>query len=938
MTMRRCFYCMEDMRQSVDVCPRCRRSLRRTAGEQKPYALPCGSTLRGGKYLIGRVLGEGGFGLTYMGYDQVLQLRVCIKEYFPAHLARRAAANSTFVQWRDEVTSSDKRASFLREARNAVQLRNLDAVVKVWDVFDENGTSYIVMSFIEGSTLKDYLKRSQTKLDYYECVKLLDPVMGALEEIHKLDIIHRDISPDNLMLQPDGKLILLDLGAAKKMTPSGTKESERVAKKGFSPPEQYIEKGRIGPWTDVYALAATIYFCVTGVVPPAVMDKKTLAELDMKAFPKRAAAVMRKALAARPEDRYRSMAEFRAALKKSVRPNRLLELIVEYKASFIAAAVALVCLCGVGITALSMQLDRDRNRIEAYGCPNSDLLNSANFIFLDDREYFISADNSLYLCERDEDTGRFYPNDATEITDHASEITTDGESVYFMKTTTDNYRAICRMNADGSGLSTVRTWTGEGQLLNYQLVTLGNGKQYLYYHVYNTSEQEKSALYRFELGSGREELLVSGAYWFNVYDKYLFYSCYEPYEAVITLYRSDLDGRNPKRLTDANRYTWGIVADDAMILYSVDLATVVVCDLEGVQQCHLGNCDIDTNFFTVACKNGWIYYNNKGDGSIHRVRLNGTGDEVYLADALADCITPLEFAIYFKDLRLLDRTREFEEQMMYYFDEEEPFPIGDAYTEWLVGGSTEARYFTYVPNGEGVTVTGYTGSETCFNIPDTLGGKPVTAIGESAFEGSAVEMVGLPETVRSIGDEAFHNCVSLRFIGLNEGLEEIGLAAFGQCHSLGSAELPESLQSLGALAFAESGLREVHIPAALREIGAGCFAMFSNTGFTEIRVDRENPVFEVRDGVLFERSGEDYALLCYPSGRVAVSYTIPDEVTQVSPFAFCHAKALTEVVIPDSVRELGQNAFLDTALKSITVSRSCEVAEKLGGEITVNRH
>ncbi len=938
MTMRRCFYCMEDMRQSVDVCPRCRRSLRRTAGEQKPYALPCGSTLRGGKYLIGRVLGEGGFGLTYMGYDQVLQLRVCIKEYFPSHLARRAAANSTFVQWRDEVTGSDKRASFLREARNAVQLRNLDAVVKVWDVFDENGTSYIVMSFIEGSTLKDYLKRSQTKLDYYECVKLLDPVMGALEEIHKLDIIHRDISPDNLMLQPDGKLILLDLGAAKKMTLSGTKESERVAKKGFSPPEQYIEKGRIGPWTDVYALAATIYFCVTGEVPPAVMDKKTLAELDMKAFPKRAAAVMRKALAARPEDRYRSMAEFRAALQKSVRPNRLLELIVEYKASFIAAAVALVCLCGVGITALSMQLDRDRNRIEAYGCPNSELVNSANMVVLGDRGYFITAEASLRLCERNEETGIFYLDEAREIADEATALRTDGESVYFIKENADNNRAIFRMNADGSGLTAVRTWTGEGELEFYQLVTLGNGKQYLYFSVFNENDPESSALYRLDLASGREEQPASAVVWFNVYDKYLFYTVLNA-DGSVSLYRSDLDGRNPKHLSDRYRLVAGIVDDDVIAIYSFDLQTVVICDLEGVQQCSLGKYDIDTDSFCMAIKNGWLYYNCKSDGSIHRVRLDGSGDEVYLADHVAGSLCPQELAVYFADERETGRQNEREEQMMFYNGREEaPFSVGGINRYWILDGSTEARYFTYVPNGAGVTVTGYTGSDTNFNIPDTLGGKPVTAIGESAFEGSAVEMVGLPETVRSIGDKAFHNCASLRFIGLNEGLEEIGVAAFGQCHSLDSAELPESLQSLGALAFAESGLREVHIPAALREIGAGCFAVFSDNGLTEIRVDRENPIFEVRGGVLFERSGEDYALLCYPSGRAAVSYTIPDEVTQVSPFAFCHAKALTEVVFPDSVRELGENAFLDTALESITVSRSCEVAEKLGGEITVNRH
>ena len=166
--------------------------------------------------------------------------------------------------------------SFLREARKMAKLGGIPGVVGVKSVFIQNETAYIVMDFIEGETLLKKLQKNGP-MDFDSCVKLMTPIMQALSEVHEHGIIHRDISPDNIMVRPDGKLILLDLGAAKDLDIQGNdgsvQSSQMVAKHGFSPIEQYSKSGKVGPWTDIYAMAATIYYCCTGILPPPATDR-----------------------------------------------------------------------------------------------------------------------------------------------------------------------------------------------------------------------------------------------------------------------------------------------------------------------------------------------------------------------------------------------------------------------------------------------------------------------------------------------------------------------------------------------------------------------------------------------------------------------------------------------------------------------------------------
>ena len=247
--------------------------------ETEPFALKPG-TILDGKYLVGEMLGQGGFGITYIGFDLLLEQKVAIKEYYPMSTGMVSRENSTTVVWSSAVMQKSGMEkgfdSFLKEARKMAKLGGIPGVVGVKSVFIQNETAYIVMDFIEGETLLKKLQR-EGPMDYGTCISLMTPIMQALVEVHKHGIIHRDISPDNIMVQSDGKLILLDLGAAKDLDIQGkdgnVQSSQMVAKHGFSPVEQYGQAGKIGPWTDVYAMAATIYYCCTGVLPPSATDR-----------------------------------------------------------------------------------------------------------------------------------------------------------------------------------------------------------------------------------------------------------------------------------------------------------------------------------------------------------------------------------------------------------------------------------------------------------------------------------------------------------------------------------------------------------------------------------------------------------------------------------------------------------------------------------------
>ena len=274
-----CINCMRDKADN-GVCPFC--GFDEAQYEPSPHHLNPKSIL-GGKYLIGRVLGEGGFGITYLGWDLNLDLKLAIKEYYPSgFVTRTGSSTNTVTPYRGEKTEffTTGRSRFINEAKTLAKFYTLPGIVAVRDFFLENGTAYIVMEFVEGETLKQRLARVGGKIAPTEVFELVRPLLRSLAEMHAAGLIHRDISPDNIMVTPEGNVKLIDFGAARDYLDSGNRSLSVMLKPGYAPEEQYFARGEQGPWTDIYALCATIYRAITGITPPESIERRRHDELE----------------------------------------------------------------------------------------------------------------------------------------------------------------------------------------------------------------------------------------------------------------------------------------------------------------------------------------------------------------------------------------------------------------------------------------------------------------------------------------------------------------------------------------------------------------------------------------------------------------------------------------------------------------------------------
>lgn len=314
-----CLQCFGDL-DKHGVCHTCRRI---AADEPTPaHRLP--PRLMLGRYLIVRTLGEGGFGITYLAWDAICGDRVAIKEYFPAGYVTRAPRSAVVVYRKENRTASTRGLRrFIDEARILAEVRDLPGIVSMRDFFTANETAYIVMEYLDGVSLKKYTAKKGGRLALSELLGIMRPVLGSLITVHEKGLIHRDISPDNIIITKSGSVKLIDFGAAKQ-TALDTRSLSIVLKQGFAPEEQYRVHGEQGPWTDVYALGATIYYCITGQLPAESIQrlvKDTIirpSELGADIAVSQENALM-KALAVHKKNRYETVRQFMNALYRKPR-------------------------------------------------------------------------------------------------------------------------------------------------------------------------------------------------------------------------------------------------------------------------------------------------------------------------------------------------------------------------------------------------------------------------------------------------------------------------------------------------------------------------------------------------------------------------------------------------------------------------------------------
>jgi serine/threonine protein kinase len=316
-----CMGCFAQLESSGTTCPVC--GYNEAAQVFPPHHLRP-RTILNGKFLLGKVLGEGGFGITYIGWDLNLDIKVAIKEYYPTGFVTRETTTTNTVQayigpQGDFFTKGRKR--FVDEAKRLAKFRSMPGIVTVNDFFIENGTAYIAMEYIEGQTLKNHMAQMGGKLPAAQVFDMLRPVMTSLAQVHNNGMIHRDISPDNIMISKEGYVKLLDFGAAREFADSGDRSLSIMLKPGFAPEEQYRSRGVQGPWTDIYALCATMYKAITGVTPDESSERmrrdevKRPSELGV-AIPSALESVLMKGMAVLQEDRWQSVDELMTALNE----------------------------------------------------------------------------------------------------------------------------------------------------------------------------------------------------------------------------------------------------------------------------------------------------------------------------------------------------------------------------------------------------------------------------------------------------------------------------------------------------------------------------------------------------------------------------------------------------------------------------------------------
>ncbi|MBR3552596.1 MAG: protein kinase [Clostridia bacterium] len=316
--MNFCIYCMQPLNIGETTCPAC--------GKAQTYACPehhlRPGTMLAGHYLLGAALGSGGFGITYIARDTRLEMTVAIKELYPVGFVARSSAYTANVtattQGRDFFEKG--KSKFLEEAKLLASLDDEPGIVDVIGFFEENNTAYIVMKYLRGESLKQYLRRAG-KLPLGEAYRLLRPVMESLMAAHEMNVVHRDIAPDNIIITRRGAK-LLDFGAAREVFSEDERSLSILVKRGYSPYEQYTKTNQ-GPWTDVYALCATLYACVAGRPPEDALKRMQTpgAPLNFDGLnlsPQMQAALI-KGLAMLPEQRYQSIRDLMQALDDAER-------------------------------------------------------------------------------------------------------------------------------------------------------------------------------------------------------------------------------------------------------------------------------------------------------------------------------------------------------------------------------------------------------------------------------------------------------------------------------------------------------------------------------------------------------------------------------------------------------------------------------------------
>ncbi len=874
----RCYGCMRKLPAADEPCPHCGYD-RRADTFNRNHLTP-GSELCG-RYIIGRALGLGSFGNTYIGWDTRENVRVTIKEFLPSTFACHRAGDQQVQFYSPQGRGLFEKGlqTFAQETAVLRRLTDAESVSRILDYVTENGTGYAVMEYLSGETLKARLARCRT-MDFNEAMDVLEPVLRTLDLVHRNGLLHRDISPDNIFLCDDGRVKLLDFGSAQFDLLQDSEGLSVVLKHGYAPPELYVPHMLAGPWTDVFGAAATLYKMLTGIVPSDVMQRKheesivPPSELEC-VIPQGAENALMRALSLRPEDRYATAQVFLDALTDA---DDAPEAHKRLPKAFWFVLLAVIALSGVLAAVLFARGNHPKPPVG----------------------------ESTTLVE--------------ETTAPAPE-TEDLQIVYYEGFAPDALEPVCTASGATASLpyAVFRKDGKTGLVADDGRVVLDAAYTSV---VWDTAQQKFLLDGRkcWDEQSGESEPTAFSA------DEDAPDLSGSTYQYSDMLYRVTKNGaRIPQTASEGSFLVgsspYGIVTRGSLLVEQIyDKATPLSCGVSALYKdgkwnyrnaygVELFDHDIESGLYP----NGTPYSYSDGVVPVYDADSKLWG----FADTAGNTIIEPRFLLALPPVQGSAWIQTDKGFGTLAFAQEE---------NRIVGKCGENLTYAAQPESGLLVIEGYGAMwdftdenvpwlSLCSRIRTVRFDGSVSYVGANAFKNcTALSSVTLPTDLRDIGPFAFSGCGMLRTLNLPAGLASIGDAAFARCDELTEIVLPETLQSLGCAAFmADTALQSAILPGALflpDYAFYGCTALTTAdlSGVTGIGSSAFEGCTALTTVTLPAKASSIGKRAFF--GCVSLeSVRIPLGVTTVEDATFEGCTALKTVTLPDGLKSIGQDAF-----------------------------